>query len=357
MEKGKDKMPKFEKMLDGFMKQSHHYENYNGEDVEGFLGKGPETLRGQEEIEPILTRNIIATTRKEILNVQIQEGIENYIKGKKGFKDKVDFRKIANNLVDYLNGYYGFEIDLTNLNSLPFGSREERCVYLLRNTERRLQGEADEDNGLRTIAEELGCTPRALQKDLKHMTEQGFKLLGVNIELVDNREKLLNMDSTPHPIILMENISQLVVMLEGLRQMSSIKGYKEYAKLTALSIWGQLTDYARSKVKKAVVLFSEEKDIAQIKDWYRRLESEEKYRTRFISEIEMSDKSIETKLMYLGKSEERFDISYKADSGEILELNGCSVYRFHVRGEKVQLHTMQGECELNVSQIQSIECL
>ncbi|MCB2300254.1 hypothetical protein [Clostridium tagluense] len=77
------------------------------------------------------------------------------------------------------------------------------------------------------------------------MTEQGFKLMGMNIKLVSEKQNVLQRESTPHPVILMQNISQLVVMLEGLRAMTRIKAYESSTNSTAVDIWNQLTEYTR----------------------------------------------------------------------------------------------------------------
>ena len=118
--------------------------------------------------------NVIKTTQKKALNQQIAEAIGESLKEIKRFKDKILFKEVCLEMVEYLNEKYNFNVDIDFLNEEIIGTPEERCVYLLRETER--QNFTGKRKSLTEIAEVLGCSRRVLEKDLKKMTEQGFRV-------------------------------------------------------------------------------------------------------------------------------------------------------------------------------------
>ena len=234
-------MPTIKKIIEGFVEENGPYA-FKGNLRCVLLGSEKYSFIKQDDLIRLLDRNIIKTTKKEDYNIDIALAINDSLKKVKAFKSKVFHKEIYDEFVQYINKNYGFKVDISNLNEQIFETSEERYVYLLRQTER------ENSNGKRMtlteIADDLGFTRRQLEIDIKKMTEQGFKLLGFNIKLVDEKQSILKMESTPHPLILMQNISQLVVILEGLRSMEKIDTYRNSANSTAVDIWNQLTEYA-----------------------------------------------------------------------------------------------------------------
>ena len=54
--------------------------------------------------------------------------------------------------------------------------------------------------------------------------------------------------STAHPLFLTLNLTQVIVMLKGLKAMSENPMYKNYARTAAADIWEQLSDYAKKRI-------------------------------------------------------------------------------------------------------------
>lgn len=342
-------MPTIKIMIERF-KETNKYEY---KDIEKLLfGNEKYSLVMQEEIIKSLDKNVIKTTNKEELNRDISEAIEVSMDNIKIFKDKVSGKQIYKELASSLNTDYGFKIDISSLDDIVIGTSEERCVYLLRQTER--QNYNGEIKTLRDISDELGCSTRALQKDVKKMTEQGFKLMGMNIKLVSEEQNLLQMESTPHPVILMQNISQLVVMLEGLRAMSKIMAYENSANSTAIDIWNQLTEYTRDKILDAVEKLDTNLDTM---NWYNFIDREGKYHSRFLTEIENCNENPISQLMYLMKNGKQFNLTYINHEGAKATLCDCEIIKYLIDRHKLTIKNTEGTYEIVDEKIIEIDII
>jgi DNA-binding Lrp family transcriptional regulator len=344
-------MPTIKSMVERF-KETNKYE-HKDIDIEKLLfGREKYSLVMQEEIIKILDKNVIKTTNKEELNRDISEAINASMDEMKIFKDRVSGKKVYKELTSMLNTDYGFKIDIGSLDDIVIGTSEERCVYLLRQTER--QNGNGEIKTLRDISDELGCSTRALQKDVKKMTEQGFKLMGLNIKLVSENQNVLQMGSTPHPVILMQNISQLVVMLEGLRAMTKIKAYENSANSTAADVWNQLTEYTRKNILDAIEKLDTN---AATMNWYDSIDKEGKYHSRFLTEIENCNADPISQLMYLMKNGKQFNLTYINDEGTKATLCDCEIIKYLIDSHKLTVKTPEGNYEIVDEKIIEIDVI
>jgi DNA-binding Lrp family transcriptional regulator len=342
-------MPTIKSMIERF-KETNKYEHKDIEKL--LLGSEIYSLVMQEETIKILDKNVIKTTNKEELNSDISEAIYASMDKIKIFKYKVLGKKIYKELATSLNTDYDFKIDISSLDNKAIGSSEERCVYLLRETER--QNYNGEKKTLREIAAELGYGTRALQKDVKKMTEQGFKLMGMNIKLVSEKQNLLQMESTPHPVILMQNISQLIVMLEGLRAMSKIMAYENSANSTAVDIWNQLTEYTRNKILDAIEKLDTNTDTM---NWYNFIDREGKYHSRFLTEIENCNENPISQLMYLMKNGKQFNLTYINTGGAKATLCDCEIIEYLINSHKLTVKNTEGTYEITDEKIIEIDII
>ncbi|EEG79113.1 hypothetical protein [Dethiobacter alkaliphilus] len=315
------------------------------------VGEEEFSLLNQEEISEILDKNIIKSTNKDLLNPQIAEAIAASFEKIKKVDHKVLAKEVYQEFVDYLAGKYGFNIDISDTTSTIIGSPEERWVYLLRETERSEHGQGSMK--ITEIADKLGCSKRSLELDIKRITLTGFKLLGQNIKLVDEENSVLNMQSTPHPIVLMQNISQILVLLEGLRAMEKVQAYSTFAHYTAINIWNQLTEYAQNKILDALELMGQDANI----DWYLNLSSDSNMVNRFLSETKMSETDPMSQLMYLAKNQMPFNLTYQDEKGQQAELQDCTVSFFNPVASEIRLSTPLGEHHLREVKILEIEIL
>ncbi len=309
------------------------------------------SLVQQEEMTDLLNRKLTKNRPTNLLNQQLKEAIASSVIKIKKQKDKSFSKECYTHLVDFINQKYSFSIDLYNVKHLFIATPEERVVYLLRETERRKK--LGKTSSLTDISQELGCSRRALEKDIKKITEDGFKLLGLNIQLLEEEERVLDMRSTPHPIVLIQNITQILVLLEGLRSMENIQAYRSYARETALSIWNQLTEYAQNKVLDAIENFHEKSEI--MIQWYLDLGDEKTYNQRFISERRNSQGDIRSQLLYYGKSGEGFNLIYKNKKNQEQIIHQCIINRLDIEGETICVRSPQGEIEVEIDTIIDLE--
>ncbi|MBV1756483.1 MAG: hypothetical protein KMY55_01445 [Dethiosulfatibacter sp.] len=343
-------MPTIRAMIDEFPKGRYEYNMMAYKLIEG---NETYSLINQEEIGTILDKNVIKSTPKDILSQQIKEAFEESFKKIKRFNLKVVAKMIYNDLADFLNRKYRFTIDMDFLDDILIGSPEERALYLLRETER--MNTYGQTSNLTEIAAKLGCSRRSLEKDVQQITEQGFKLLGLSIELVDENNSVLKMESTPHPIIMMQNITQIMVMLEGLRAMERINAYHNYAQHTAITIWNQLTEYTQNSILDALERINEESD--ELMKWYLNLERDSKHHQKFLSEMKNSEGNFSSQIMYLTKNQKYFNLTYKDHDGNIRNLDDCIIERFHISESGIRIKNPDTQLKIDVEDILEIDIL
>ncbi len=338
-------MPTIKSMIENFIE----YEKGNRKYFDCLLCEKEYALIKQEELNRIIDKNITKTSNREQYGLQITDAITESINKAKGFKEKVACKEAYMNLIEYLKKNYGIEIKHDIKNELMLCTPEERRVYLLRETER--ENDTGERKGLSEIAEVLGCSRRTLEKDLKEMMEQGFKLLGQTIKVIEDGDTPLKLDSTPHPIILMQNISQIMVMLEGLRKVEIIEAFRPYAESSAVNIWNQLTEYAQNKIIDVIEKF--ENDDIPI-NWYLDLQRESNYHKKFLTELEQCSDNISSQLMYLLKNGKMFNVTIIDDEKEVFVPN-CFVKKYHPNNRIVMIVSENRSFEICDDRIKEID--
>ena len=84
---------------------------------------------------------------------------------------------------------------------------------------------------------------------------------------VKRRKKKIYLESTAHPLFLTPNLTQVIVMLKGLKSMSEVPFYEKYAETEAAIIWKQLSDYAKERIR-----FVLTEKMTEDFTWYENLE-------------------------------------------------------------------------------------
>ena len=121
--------------------------------------------------------------------------------------------------------------------------------------------------------------------------------------------------STPVPLFLVQNITQIVAVLNGLAIQAEDPRYNAYAKTTAMLIWKQLTPDVKKRIKNDLV------ELLHLDaEWYECLENEsEDFKLKYYTE-RMIDCQRGNVLM-LFKNGMPCDVSYFKDN-EIVRLKG-----------------------------------
>ena len=82
----------------------------------------------------------------------------------------------------------------------------------------------------------------------------------------ERRDGGIRFQSTAHPIFLAENLTQVLVMLKGLRVMAENPLYEPYALQTGREIWNQLSVYAKNRIR-----FVLQDLMPEDSSWYEKL--------------------------------------------------------------------------------------
>lgn len=114
---------------------------------------------------------------------------------------------------------------------------------------------------------------KTIGTDLKKLMGKDIDPLQVcgevfKIPEIDEENDSLKFESTAHPLFLTPNITQLIVTLKGLKEMSESPLYGNSAKIAAANIWSQLSDYAKRRIPEVMTELLEEDS-----SWYVNLEN------------------------------------------------------------------------------------
>lgn len=126
------------------------------------------------------------------------------------------------------------------------------------------------------LPEILWIDPKTVKNDLKKLMGQDNDPLQVCGEVfvipeIDDQNDTLTFESTAHPLFLTPNITQLIVTLKGLKEMSESPLYGYSAKTAAVNIWAQLSNYAKRRIPEVL-----EELMAEDPSWYESLENADK---------------------------------------------------------------------------------
>ena len=186
--------------------------------------------------------------------------------------DIKDAVKNANNGKDTLIGIFrGFTDFLAGQNvnvpisypPIPLSDAFERQMYILKYFQKK-------GRTMSSLQDKLWVSSRTLEDDLQVLRNYGdepVRLLQQEITVTLLRDDgEIGFVSTAHPILLVPNLTQVMIQLEGLRAMCENPLYKGYAHALAENIWSQLTDYAKDRLRYVVTNV-----LRQDGSWYAEL--------------------------------------------------------------------------------------
>ena len=148
---------------------------------------------------------------------------------------------------------------------IPIGNTFERLMYI----SKYLQNPEAKISDLEDI---LWLSDRTIDGDilkLRGMDDDPIQICGKKyvIDYVKREnDHVRDMASTPHPLFLTCNITQVIVTLKGLRTMSEDVAFAGYAMKTASEIWEQLSDLAKDRI-----LYVTQNMLPEEEEWFRRL--------------------------------------------------------------------------------------
>jgi len=173
------------------------------------------------------------------------------------------------------------------------------------------------------LAIELMVSPDTIRNDLQALRD-GINVFDQRFCLEYKRyNRRVKMTSTVHPFFLTQNLTQIVFILEGLRvQDTRIK--RGYVEDTAISIWIQLSDYARKRILDVLC------DLMDLdKRWYEDID--DKARSRESRDMFSDEKHVGSDaggrqlLMYCFKGSIPCNITYTDKDGEVVDTGAVRI--------------------------------
>lgn len=212
---------------------------------------------------------------------------------------------------------------------IPIDSSFERQMFIAK----YLQGE---DAQIGDLERKLWVSNRTIDQDLQRLyrgSEDPIQVCGRPFFIPDsNRVKgRIRSASTAHPLFLTENLTQVIIMLKGLRIMAETPLYTSYAEASAADIWQQLSDYAKKRIH-----FVLSELLPDDLEWYENLE---KKNESFFSERQCSVNG--NVLLDCLKNEKTFFIEYREDDGRTVFYRDC---RIQPQSFRPDLDSLSVEC-------------
>lgn len=289
-----------------------------------------------------------------------KEKLENVIKIQKDQRlfdpevfaaDIKDAVKNANNGKDTLIGIFrGFTDFLANQNvnvpisypPIPLSNAFERQMYILKYFQKK-------SRTMSSLQDKLWVSSRTLEDDLQVLRNYGdepVRLLQQEITvplLRDDGE--IGFKSTAHPILLVPNLTQVMIQLEGLRAMCENPLYKGYAHALAENIWSQLTDYAKDRLRHVVTNVLHQDD-----SWYEALSDA----AQPLFRDERDPSFLHGEIMNHFKMQKPFYI-YLHNVEEPQQIGPCTLIDYNPEKEAISVRTGEMDCFFYLSDIDHIE--
>ena len=180
------------------------------------------------------------------------------------------------------------------------------------------------------LEDELWISDRTIEDDLSNLKNMdGVAFLGqrVKIKEVGRTNGVTQFKSTVHPIFLASNLTQVVVMLEGLQHMMKDEAYRGYAQRLAQNIWSELSDYGKRRIKEVSGMLNLDTS------WYDEIDNH-KSSDLFHTEDECSEENGLRNILNFFKNGEQCAVEYCSEDGESKILHDCYIKNYdHQRKE------------------------
>lgn len=152
---------------------------------------------------------------------------------------------------------------------IPVSNSFERLMFIAKHFH-------EPNKKISKLSEILWVDPKTIKNDLKKLMGNDNDPLQVcgevfKIPKIDTKNDTLAFESTAHPLFLTPNMTQLIVTLKGLKEMSENPMYGNSAKIVAENIWAQLSDYAKRRIPEVL-----KEIMSENPTWYKNLENADK---------------------------------------------------------------------------------
>ena len=229
-------------------------------------------------------RKLLLTESREALLVQPgfeeSEYLESNMRGsvKSCVRGKDTAIQVYKDLCDYLKSQ-GVDVHV-QFPPVPVDNTFERLMFLAKYLQ-------DPETKISELPDLLWVSERTIEADLQRLRglNDPIQICGKPfvVEDVERSAGHVRFASTAHPIFLTENLTQILIMLKGLKKMAADPLYRRYAEASAADIWEQLSDYAQNRIR-----FVLENLMAEDLAWYDSLARKVEQRRAYMTEREAS---------------------------------------------------------------------
>lgn len=312
----------------------------------GKLGSITKLLAGKSKHALVKTVEKARTNseRDQITAGTIERGMTDSVKSYP--KSKQEAINIYNDFAIFIKDKYGVEISLSFNEWFPKNSIE-RQIHITKLLH-------DKNTVIADLPQLVMVNEKTIEKDLKKLRgEDGdpIEVMGQKLIVDFNRScGKVTFPSTVHPLFLTFNLTQVITMMEGLKNMADEKKYREYALYAAATIWAQLSEYAKNRI----LGFSGNLGIDG--DWYQSIEN--KTDSVFYTETECSSKMGAGNLLYIFKNGDTCYIEYLTEKKETVIYGECKIKNMNdagvlirTKGEEILL----SECRIVKTALSMIE--
>ena len=195
---------------------------------------------------------------------------------------------------------------------IPVSNSFERHMFVAKflhdpNRERDEQSDRDMLSDIDVLTKKLWVSSRTIEKSMQKLRgrdDDPIQVCNMPFKIPEKEikrgKKKIKLESTAHPLFLTPNLTQIIVLLKGLKEMSADQRYANYAELTAAVIWKQLSEYAKDRIHYVLT-----EKILEDFTWYENLEDPniELFLTEYACSV---NRDIHDVIIYCLKNEKNF---------------------------------------------------
>ena len=209
------------------VKKNHRYKPYSKICRKMLVGGMPYSLNSQKGYE-----------ESEYLPFNIRSCVQAYA------STKDTAIELFKDLVLYLEAE-GVEVPQINFPPVPVSNTFERLMFIAKYLQ-------EKENRISELTDILWVNSRTIEDDLSRLRgiNDPIQVCGKAFYIPDTVRKdgRITFHSTAHPVFLAENLTQVLIILKGLKEMSGNPLFRPYAMQSAREIWEQLSQYAKDRI-------------------------------------------------------------------------------------------------------------
>jgi len=310
--------------IDEFLKQNHKYSSYSKIVGKVLAGGQPYSLNCEGD-----------TLDSEYLPERIRECVQAYTSNKDTaialFKDFVAFLEKK-----------GVPVPEIEFPPIPVSNTFERLMYIAKYIQ--------DDQPISKLPDILWISSRQIEDDLSRLRglkdpiQVCGKMFYIPDESMTRSNGVIRQDSTAHPIFLAENLSQVLIMLKGLKAMAENELFQPYAETTAGEIWNQLSVYAKNRLR-----FVLRELLSEDTDWYDAL-SDYSSDNHFHTEKMLGSSGANGIFLNALKNGETFCVEYE-ENGKTRVYKDCRIVEYPHDFTRIPVECSAGKVYLNINQV------